>query len=124
MFPWKKKPNLNPSDDPTALCNLLVVIGWVSKDQIENALQRKCEKLIGQTLIEMHLITQEQLDEVLQQQQVLRHEITPKQATLATLERQSVQTSKLVQSLNEFKDQITETTAHTGKLHPISRSTK
>lgn len=118
----KKRPR--PDVDPTSLCNLLVTIGWITHAQLSAALQeKKVEEMIGQTLIRMGAISSEQLDEALAQQQLRRHEVHPKDAVLATLDRQTEQQNKIIEGFNELKDKITEATG-SKKFEPIKRGAK
>jgi hypothetical protein len=118
-----RKAPLSPGEDPTSLCNLLISLGWISRDVLSRAIDRKQDELIGQTLIEMKAITQEQLAEALHQQKVARKQIPLRQAVLESLDRQNELQDKLIAGLNSLTRQFSAASQeHTGKISPIKRS--
>lgn len=114
----KRRPS--PDVDPTSLCNLLVTLGWITTTQLQDALMKKQDELIGQTLISMNLISQEQLDEALARQKLQRKEVTPKDAVVAALDRQSENQNKIIEGFKELREQIVDASS-SAKFEPVKR---
>lgn len=78
---WWKAKTRNPVDDPTALVNLLVSLGWVTRDEADFALAtHKTEhaKLrIGEVLVKTSGLSKGQLAEALFKQRAMRGQLDP-----------------------------------------------
>lgn len=70
-------------EDDTSIGNILVELGFVTDDQLKEAveIQRRANPL-GKILVEMGAITDEQLDEALMQQRIKRGEASNREQTL------------------------------------------
>lgn len=89
--------------DPYSLGNLALERGYITEDDLEAALKVQRERLqLGQLLVEMKKITQDQLDELLLEQKILRGEIKD-QNVLIQFERRKKK-SRLVAMREKFAE--------------------
>jgi len=117
MFGFMKT---SPAKDPTALLNILVHLGWLTAETAHRALLAKEDKLIGQTLLELGLLTEDQLEEALFQQQVARGKVSIREVAVRTMRRQNKLSDKVLAAVNDLH-QATRVAGSTGKFATISR---
>ena len=118
MFGKKKSPD----EDPTSLANVLVDFGWVTKDQVDEALRDQGGQLIGQCMLAKGFITAEQLDVALLHQGSGRGTISDGEAGLRALEQKNGIQQKLIDSVKEMTESVTAAVTGSKKFEPIKRS--
>ena len=87
------------ADDPTAIGNLLIGLGYCSKDDIESALSEMEQRRVGETLVAMNVISAEQLDRALKLQRMKRRQMSPQEEQ----EFKHGQRSALISELGEMQ---------------------
>ena len=108
-LPWNPRLSrvaLSPSlagDDQSNIGRLLVRKGYVTDDQIRDAMARQLVAAppLGEILIEMGAITREQLDEVLFEQRRARGETTDQEEVRHTLVQQHRSMRDITNGLTE-----------------------
>jgi hypothetical protein len=90
--------------DPTSLGNILIKKGFATPEQIAQAIDRQLSIAppLGKILMEMVVITEEQLDDALYEQKRARGETTMR----ADVERQLARQSQHMQSVTESLGEI------------------
>ena len=79
MFGKRKRRQAKAGRDTSSLGNVLVDLGYCSRDSVAQTLRQQIESrpLLGQMLIDQGIITPDQLDHALLRQQVLRGKDEP-----------------------------------------------
>ena len=117
-FPWSKsqppKTQLDP-DDQTLLVNILVRMGVLEPWQVARALGCRTQGLIGRTLVAMQFATQEQVDEALWRQSVLRGQVKGRALVTGHLERVTKLQRRATEDLRELADLATRAAAPKAK---------
>ena len=99
MVWWKKKA---PDADPTAICNMLVKLAWVTREQVNAALVTKGKRKIGETLVDMGILHPSQLEAVLLSQSAARGKMPMRKAASAQLEANQSLQEKVVTGFAEI----------------------
>lgn len=107
----------SPATDPTALLNLLCKFGWITDKQKEEALSKKRDRMIGETLIDLGFVEQAHIDQALIQQKAARGQL--KQGDIAKL---AVEQMTKLQAQTTEATRVLEETAKSAKIAPIERS--
>jgi hypothetical protein len=122
---WKReKPQA--SDDPTALCNILLGLGWANQEKIKRALDTKGDRLIGGLLVEQKVITLDQLEDALLRQRMARGKISQKEMTAIQIGRTVKMQSRVTDSFKELAvlGRSVAAASASSKFVPVKRESK
>ena len=95
--------------DETSLGNILVELGFISKEQLQEAIavQRTRVPEIGGILVELGFITQEQLEEALLKQRILRGKAKPREVTDFERAKRKRASASFMESAQQTRDVAT-----------------
>ena len=101
-----KDQHLIARDDMTSIGNILVDLGYITPEQLEEAITiQKSQKMLGEVLVEeMEAITPDQLDEALLEQQLRRKKIKRSEV----LKLHDKKRRRLITKVNESAKQLTD----------------
>lgn len=116
---WGRKKH--PDQDPTSIANILVSLGWVTKEQVALALSSQRDKLIGQVLIEMGAVTQAHIDHALLHQAHKRGKASNADVAGASLANNMALSDKIIETAKDIGDKAAA--IGSGKFSPIKRTT-
>jgi hypothetical protein len=92
-------------EDETSLGNILVEMGYVTIEQLQNAVEiQKMQAPIGEILVRMEIITREQLEEALMIQKVNRGEATTREESQLYRTQRKRLMGEVVSCLKETTD--------------------
>lgn len=74
-----QRPKEKAAEDPTSLGNVVIKLGWCTKDQVAKVVQKieeAYDSRIGKFLLDEGLINEEQLQEALYHQRAMRGQVS------------------------------------------------
>lgn len=84
--------------------SILSSLGWATRDQIVCAFEQKQEKLIGETLVEMGVINDDQLEQALLKQRAARGKISKREHVQQELAHAGRMQEKITSAFQEISD--------------------
>lgn len=96
-----------PAQDPTSIGNICVKEGWITQAQLDKVMMKKNGTKLGEMLVALKLITNEQLRMALMKQQVDRGQMKPAVALEETIRIQDQMRERSNQSMREVVTTIT-----------------
>jgi len=99
---FKRVNSQSPDDDPTSIGNLLIEMKLITREQLRDALDRIETDLLGESLVKLELITETQLELALARQRMLRGERLQPQAVLTMVDKAQTEQRRVFDGLAEL----------------------
>jgi len=107
----KRVNGSNPRNDPTSIGNLAVARGYATKEQVAAAVQKQEERTpLGEILVEQGVITHQQLEDLLIEQEITRQHLTDYDASRLIRDRRREKMREVSTSLRDVAVSITALT--------------
>ena len=99
---FKTRVNSHPASDPTSIGNLLVEMKLITREQLSEVLDRIETDLFGEACVRLGLITETQLELALARQAMIRGERVHPQAVLTMVDKVQTEQRRVFDGLAEL----------------------
>lgn len=99
--------SVDPRQDPTSIGNLAVAKGYATRDQVAEAAKKQEERLpLGEILVEQGVLTHNQLEELLLDQEIARRHLNDYEASKLVRQRKREKMREVSTSLRDVAGSI------------------